>query len=99
VHLLYQALNFDIWDFVTWVWTSGVKSVSPSADLGTQEHIALAHRSAACLYIPPGPKPPVRAASPVNSGELINDIVTHLAFISEHSYNPHFKVTLPGRAS
>jgi hypothetical protein len=85
VDLLYQALDFDIW-----VWTCNVQSVSPSADLQSREHIASAHRSATCLYILQA-LPPIRAASPDNSDELVNNIVTHLAFISEH--NPHFKAT------
>lgn len=86
--LLRSALNFDI---KGWMRDLGLGAASPNgADRDSREHVAFAHRAAACLYILQA-VPAARAGSPVSGEDLVADIVAHLSHVDER--NPHFKAT------
>lgn len=84
--LLRDALEFDIKG-----WITEMEAASPKiADHDSREHVAFAHRAAACLYILQA-VPATRLGSPVSGDDLVADIVAHLSHVDEA--NPHFKAT------
>ncbi|OIW32301.1 hypothetical protein CONLIGDRAFT_553663, partial [Coniochaeta ligniaria NRRL 30616] len=84
--LLRSALDFDV---KGWISDLGAASLN-TADQYSREHVAFAHRAAACLYILQA-VPAARARSPVSGDELVADIVAHLSHVDER--NQHFKAT------
>jgi hypothetical protein len=84
--LLRTALDFDI---KGWIRELGAAS-SNTTDHDSREHVAYAHRSAACLFILQA-VPATRTGSPVSGNDLVADIVAHLSHVDER--NPHFKAT------
>ena len=60
------------------------------AEAAHREHVASAHRSAACLYILQA-VPSTRALGPISSDDLVTDILAHLERVGER--DAHFKAT------
>ena len=83
--LIDQALGFDING-----WATQLQRLPNVTDIESRVHLASAHRSAACLYILQA-LPLVRSVRPVDTDLLVDDILGHLAAISED--DPYFKAT------
>jgi hypothetical protein len=85
LELLDAALAFDIR-----AWAEGLQSRTQVPDLRSRTTVAMAHRSAVCLYILRA-IPSTRPFSPVTVTELVYEILAYLAAVDER--DAHFKAT------
>ncbi|OAR01139.1 hypothetical protein LLEC1_05592 [Akanthomyces lecanii] len=83
--LIDEALEFDIT-----AWAMQLQQAPNVTDIESRIHVASAHRSAVCLYILQA-VPLARAVGVVNKHFLVDDILSHLAQISEQ--DPYFKAS------